>query len=220
MHKQKRTLPKDKLDFFILFWIFFISCFLGVVIETIWSLFTVGHFTNRQGLVLGPFNLVYGFGGLFLTVCLHWAMNKPDTLIFAVSMFVGSSVEYICSLVQEKLFGSVSWDYSYLPFNLHGRICLLYAFFWGVLGVFWIKVVYPFLLSIIKKIPNRWHTILTTFFLCFMIINTVLSIGATHRWHQRQQKIEQTNFADSFFDQFFDDRRMREIYPDMRFKNE
>lgn len=48
--------------FYKLFWIFFIGCFLGVVIETIWCLITRGHYESRTGLIYGPLNLVYGFG--------------------------------------------------------------------------------------------------------------------------------------------------------------
>lgn len=218
-HKEKHPMPQTKLNFFILFWIFFISSFLGVVVETIWTCFTTGHHLSRQGLVLGPFNLVYGFGGLVLTLALHWAINKPDTLIFAASMFVGSTVEYVSSFTQEKLIGSISWDYSYLPFNLHGRISLLYAFFWGILGVVWIKVIYPFLIRIIEKIPKHWHKILTYSLLVFMIFNTVLSVGAIYRWQQRQHHVAAVTHIDQFYDQFFNDETMRNIYPDMKFKH-
>ena len=51
--------------------------------------------------------------------------------------------EYICSLGQEIVFGSVAWDYSSLPLNINGRVCLLYSIFWGVLGVGWVKLVMP-----------------------------------------------------------------------------
>lgn len=51
-----------------LFWIFFIGCFLGVVIESIWCLVTRGYYESRSGLIYGPFNLVYGFGVLLMTI--------------------------------------------------------------------------------------------------------------------------------------------------------
>ncbi len=35
------------------------------------------------------------------------------------------------------------WDYSGIPFNLDGRVNLLYCFFWGIAAVIWIKVCYP-----------------------------------------------------------------------------
>ena len=55
------------LNFYKLFWVFFIGCFLGVVVETLFYLVTEFRFTNRTGLLYGPFNLVYGFGALLMT---------------------------------------------------------------------------------------------------------------------------------------------------------
>ena len=64
-------------------------------------------------------------------------------------------IEYLCSFFQEMLFGSTSWDYSNIPFNLNGRICLLYSVFWGILGILWIKEIYPRMAVWILKIPNK-----------------------------------------------------------------
>jgi|GEM_PF-4663813 len=60
------------LNFYKLFWIFFVGCFLGVVIETLYCLVTRHHFESRQGLIYGPFNLVYGLGALAMTLGLYW----------------------------------------------------------------------------------------------------------------------------------------------------
>ena len=40
----------------------------------------------------------------------------------------------------EKVFGTVFWDYSNKPLNLHGRICLEFAIYWGFLGLLLIYV--------------------------------------------------------------------------------
>ncbi|MBQ8333199.1 MAG: hypothetical protein IJX93_05440, partial [Clostridia bacterium] len=52
------------LNFYKLFWVFTIGCFIGVVIETFWCLLRYRKLESRKGLVWGPFNLVYGFGAL------------------------------------------------------------------------------------------------------------------------------------------------------------
>ena len=121
----------------------FIGSFLGVVIEMLWCLVTHGYLESRAGLVYGPFNLLYGIGAVVLTVTLYRFRNRGAWLSFSGGILVGSVVEYVCSWGLELVFGSRSWDYSRMPFNLNGRICLLYSIFWGILGVFWIKKVYP-----------------------------------------------------------------------------
>lgn len=117
----------------------FIGSFVGVVIEVIWCFIRHGYIESRAGLVYGPFNLLYGFGAVVLTVTLYRFRNRGVWLSFLGGMIVGSGVEYLCSVIQEWLFGSRSWDYSNVPFNINGRICLLYSIFWGALGVLWIK---------------------------------------------------------------------------------
>ena len=123
------------LNFYKLILLVFIGSFAGVVVEMLWCLLTNGYLESRAGLVYGPFNLLYGVGAVTLSVCLFRYRNRSSGFSFAGGMIVGSVVEYVCSWGQELLFGSTSWDYSNLPFNLNGRICLLYSVFWGILGV-------------------------------------------------------------------------------------
>lgn len=208
------------LNFYKLFWIFFIGCFLGVVVETLWCLLTRGHYESRVGLIYGPFNLVYGFGALAMALGLYKVRGKRDSVVMVVGAAIGSVVEYICSWVQELLFGSVSWDYSAMPFNLQGRINLLYSFFWGILAIVWVKSVYPWLAKWILRIPNRVGKPLTWFLLAFMIINTVMSGCAVGRWMNRRQDLPPANHLEAYLDLHYPDERMEKIYPNMMFGDE
>ncbi|MEG1850039.1 MAG: hypothetical protein RR197_05725, partial [Oscillospiraceae bacterium] len=64
------------LNLYKLFWVFFIGCFLGVVLETAWFLLTRFQLVNRTGLIYGPFNLIYGFGAVLMTLSLSWLADK------------------------------------------------------------------------------------------------------------------------------------------------
>lgn len=125
------------LNFYKLFWVFFLCCFLGVVIETIFCWIASGRLSQRTGLVWGPFNLIYGIGAVLLTVCLHPFIGKSDRWIFIGGSIIGGAFEYFCSWLQETVLGTVSWDYTGYPFNLNGRINLLYCLFWGALALVW-----------------------------------------------------------------------------------
>lgn len=131
------------VNFYKLCWVFFICCFLGVVIETIFCFIASGRLSQRTGLVWGPFNLIYGFGAVLLTVSLQRLRGKNDRYIFVGGAVIGGAFEYFCSWLQETVTGTVSWDYSGMPFNLNGRINLLYCIFWGVLALVWVKEIYP-----------------------------------------------------------------------------
>lgn len=195
----------------------FIGSFAGVVVELLWCLLRNGYLESRSGLVYGPFNLLYGVGAVALTGCLYRFRNNGAWVSFLGGMLVGSAVEYACSFGQELLFGSRSWDYSGVPFNLNGRICLLYSFFWGFLGVWWIKDVYPRMAKWILRIPNKAGKALTWCLTIFFIFNSLVSLAAVGRWSERVEGLTPSNAVEEFLDERFHDERMERIYANMEF---
>ena len=139
------------LNFYKLFWIFFVGSFAGVVIETLYWFLTRHRFESRSGLIYGPFNLVYGFGALFITLGLYWLIHKNVLFIAAGGFVLGGFCEFMCSWVQEMLFGTVSWEYSGSPMSIQGRINLKYCIFWAVLAVVWMKPVSYTHLDVYKR---------------------------------------------------------------------
>lgn len=203
------------LCFTKLFYLFVIGSFLGTIIETIWALLLYGHFAVRVGMVYGPFIPVYGGGACFLTLVLYKLYKLSDTLIFVISAVVGAGFEYFCSLLQEKMFGTVSWDYSNTPFNIDGRTNLMYALIWGFLGLVWVRYLYPLIAKLIEKIPKKSGSIITTFLIAFMIFNAFVSISATYRWNERADGIEAQNSFDVYLDNHFYDEKMEFLFPNM-----
>ena len=205
------------ITFYKLFWVFFIGCFAGVVLETLYCLIQRGHYESRVGLIYGPFNLVYGIGALCLTGALYRFRNRGRIFSFVGGFLVGSVVEYACSWFQETFFGSTSWDYSNMPFNLNGRICLLYSLFWGALGIFWIKDIYPFMAKWILKLPNRAGKILTWALSIFLAVNCLVSAAAVYRWSERLHDEPPKTWIGSVMDTRFPNERMERIYANMNF---
>ena len=191
--------------------------FAGVVVELLWCLFRNGYLESRSGLVYGPFNPVYGIGAVVMTLALYRYRNRSSSISFLGGALVGSVIEYLLSWGQEALFGSTSWDYSSMPFNLDGRICLLYSLFWGILGVFWIKSIYPRTAQVILKIPNRFGKILTWVLTILLVLDCAVSLMAVGRWSGRVLGDPPASAVDVFFDQHFPDERMERIYANMEF---
>ena len=214
--KRMRHFAQGK-SFYKLFWVFFIGCFLGVMVERIWCFVRYGLYEPRVGLIYGPFNLVYGIGAWALTLALYPFRNRGKIFSFIGGALVGSAVEYACSWFQEMVFGSVSWDYSSQPFNLNGRICLLYSIYWGVLGVLWIKELYPRMAKVILKIPNKVGKPLTFVLLIFMVFNTVMTGLTTLRWMERCQGKPADNAFEVYFDEHYPNERMESILSNLVF---
>ena len=205
------------INFYKLFIIFFSGSFVGVLIELLWCYLRNGYFESRSGLVYGPFNLVYGIGALVLTMALYRYRNRSWTFSFIGGFVTGSVIEYFCSFFQELLFGSTSWDYSNIPFNLNGRICLLYSVVWGVLGIFWIKKIYPRIAGWILRIPDRVGKTAVWILLAFMVVNSAVSGAAVYRWAERTAGKEASGSLERVLDERFPDERMERIYANLEF---
>lgn len=195
----------------------FVGSFLGVMIELLWCLVRNGYLESRSGLVYGPFNLLYGAGAVLMTVCLYRFRNRGAWISFLGGMLVGSVLEYVCSFGQELLFGSRSWDYSGVPFNLNGRICLLYSIFWGFLGVYWMKRLYPMLAKWILRIPNRAGKVATWILAGFFAFNSIVTVGAMLRWTKRLEAIPPVTAVGEYLDEHFPDERMERVFANMQF---
>lgn len=197
--------------------VLFIGSFAGVIIELLWCLVRNGYIESRSGLVWGPFNLLYGVGAAALSMCLYRFRNRGKWLSFLGGFVIGSAVEYACSWMMETLFGAKSWDYSDMPFHLNGRICLLYSIFWGILGVLWIKDIYPRMAKWILKLPDKAGKILTWALVIFLAVNGLVSGLAVMRWSERAQGVAPSGRIEQLLDERFPDERMEAVYANMTF---
>lgn len=194
-----------------------VGSFCGVVVEMLWAFVRYGIIESRRGLVYGPFNLLYGAGAVLLTLALYKYRNRGRLWSFCGGFVVGSALEYACSWGQEMLLGSRSWDYSHMPLNLNGRICFTYSVFWGILGIVWIKDLYPRMAKWILKISNRVGRPLTWALTVFMIVNILVSCVAVGRWSKRLEGEPASNAFWELVDDRFPNQRMERIFANMSF---
>lgn len=155
-------------------------------------------------------------GCVFLTALLYKYKDKSDRYIFLYGTILGGAYEYICSVFTEIVFGTVFWDYSKIPFNLGGRINLLFCFFWGIAAVVWLKILYPKFSGWIEKIPVKVGKIITPIAVILMIINILISGMALARYSDRITHKEPRNPVEQFLDQHFDNKRIEHIYPNAK----
>ena len=196
-----------------LVWLFFIGCLLGDITETIFCRITAGVWMSRSSLVWGPFSIVWGFAIAAVTDLLYKYKDRSDRFLFLMGTALGGAYEYLCSVLSEMVFGTVFWDYSEIPFNLGGRINLLYCFFWGFAAVAWFKIFYPVISGWIEKLPICAGRILTWVIVVFMCCNMAASAMALIRSNERSQGIPATQSWQQTMDERFPDERMEKIYP-------
>lgn len=199
-----------------LFWVFLMSGAFGVMVETVFWLLRTGRIESRATFVWAPINMVYGAGGVLMTVILYNVRKRSLPVIFLIGMAIGCFVEYTCSLIQETVFSSVSWHYSDMM-DIQGRTNLKYAFFWGLLALFWLGVMYPTLSAFLLKMPRRTGRILTVVLLIYMTINIGVTFFAVRRWEARQRNIEPAFTLNQWMDRWFPDDFMEQLFPNLRF---
>lgn len=214
-------MKKNRKDYIIkLFWIFIIVSIIGCVVETIVCIVQKGHFEIRQGVIYGPFIPVYGAGAVLFYIIVPiitgaTANNTKEISnikIFIYTMILGGVTEYLFSYGQECLFGTISWDYSNIPFNLNGRTSLLHCIYWGVGGIIFIKFLYPYIENLSNKINMKRLTLATTCLAIFMVYNISISMLAGQRQMERVQNISANSRLDVYLDEKYPDKLMDAIF--------
>lgn len=208
--KQKEETFAKGVCFKKIFWLFMIGCVFGCVFEMVNHFIHYGDWVSRSGLIYGPLNPVYGLGLVFFVIFLSKIKNPG--LIFLGGMLLGGGCEYLCSLIQEKVFGTISWDYSHQLFNIGGRTSLKYMLIWGVLALLVMKVVYPALSNLIEKMPVKTGNILTVILIVFMIADIIISVVACLRQSERAEGKEPSNQVEVFLDKHYPDNKLNKIF--------
>lgn len=206
---EKKNIIKELI---IIFWLFIIGSILGHIFEMIVVLFQKGYFEARQGLIYGPFIPVYGIGAIIYYIVLNNINTKDKIKVFFITMVLGGVTEYLCSFIQEKAFGTISWDYSYLRFNINGRTSLLHCTYWGIAGVVYITYIDPLLEKLKPKINKTSLKVATIILSIFMIFDIGISYMAAERQTERRKNIEPQNKIDIFLDKYYPDEFMDKIF--------
>ena len=198
-----------------LIWVFLLTSFLGALIEMVFCRITGGSWMSRSSVLYGPFSFVWGFGAVLLTIVLQRFANKSVLYIFVAGFIVGGAYEYLCSVFTEIVFGTVFWDYSYMPLNIGGRTNVLFCVYWGLLAVVWMKGIYPPMSGLIEKVPPVTGKIVTWVLVFVLLCDGLLTCGAMARYTDRLENPAPSNAVEEFFDSRYDDAWMENRWPNM-----
>ena len=202
-----------------IFWIFLIGSIIGYGIEMIVGLVQNGHFVSRQGLLFGPFIQVYGVGLVAYYLIISNIKKKSYIKIFFITMLLGGIVEYLFSYLQETWFGTISWDYSNLLFNIHGRTSLLHCLYWGIGGVLFVRFILPLIRNLNEWCKNTNFRFITAFLVLFITFDIVMSGMAGSRQLERKNNIAANGYIDNFFDEYYPDTKLEQIYSNAKTVN-
>ena len=234
--KKKRT--NNGISIWRILAYFIIYSVLGYIIETIYGMITKGVWESRQSFLYGPFCGIYGLGAVVMIICLHKFPRKFNTL-FVGGFIVGSIVEYVVSFVGEMLLGVKWWDYSNMPLNINGRICVYFSVFWGFLGIYLIASLNPKVDKIIDWTKSKFKTykalktfVMTVFillmidcvstafaiefFLVRMIVQNDIDVANKEAVIEQYDKIYGNEKLSKFIYEFWGDKKMIRTFPNLK----
>lgn len=215
-----------KLNYFNLFWVFFVCSVLGLILEEVWHMVVVdpGVYQDRAGMLFGPFSPIYGFGAALMTMALNRFYKKNPLIIFLVSALIGGAFEVFVGWFMQTSFGVVSWSYSHIRlFGMPdpiavltgGRTCTPFACMWGLGGLIWIKVLLPRLLKLINMIPWKRRYSATVILTAVMLIDGVMTLQSLDYWYQRVNGTVRNIPVAQFYDKHFDNEYMENRFQSM-----
>lgn len=171
---------------------------------------------SRRGVIYGPFNPLYGFALALITYVFSNTKNKRKPWeVFVLACLLGGTIEYMVSLLQELIVGSVSWNYSQKFLNIHGRTTIPFMLFWGICTFLWIYQFYPKISEWIEQIPKKLGKFIVIFFTIFLSIDMIISFGALIRQDMRRKEITPITPIGKFFDKYYPDDFLQKYYPNM-----
>lgn len=137
--------------------LFFFYSFAGWCLESLYCSIGEKKLINR-GFLTGPMCPIYGTAAIVLTVLIYNPFKDKPLLVFILGIIFCDIVEYLTSLIMEKLFAARWWDYTYEFMNLGGRICLKHSLYWGIISVFFVNVIHPSVDALYDKINGNYTT--------------------------------------------------------------
>ena len=216
---------------------FVIYSVVGYIIETIFGIITKGVWESRQSFLYGPFCAIYGLGASVMIMFLH-KYSKNYTRLFIGGFIVGSIVEYLVSWIGESLLGVKWWDYSDMPLNINGRICVYFSIFWGFLALYLIASFNPRIDRLINWIKSKLSVkalkalattvtlvllidcivtgIALSFFLIRMVNDYDLNVPNKEIIMQKYDDIYNDKKLSNFIYKYWGDKKMLKTFPNLK----
>lgn len=167
---------------------FFVYGFLGWCTEVIFVAFKQHLFVNR-GFLNGPICPIYGVGVTLVIACLE-AFQSNLLLLYISSVILVTVLEGVTGWAMDKLFHNKWWDYSKLPFNIGGYVCLLFSLIWGVACVFIVYFVHPLIHQVLSLIPHTAGIALIAILGIALLSDIIVTTSAIVKFNQYLERLK------------------------------
>lgn len=199
-----------------LMWLVLAGSVLGCVLEMCWYRRLRGKWMSRKGVIYGPLSPIYGVAAAGFAYLLYPLRRGKLLFLFVTGAVMGSCFEYACGYLQEKVLGTKSWDYSKKKFQLHGRICLEFAFYWGIAAAALMRFLYPVLSRMVEAVSLRRGPILVGGLFLLFLADCAVSGAACIRQRLRREGKRAVWAVERFLDKHYPDERLAAVFTEIR----
>lgn len=163
---------------------FTVYSLFGWLLENCYSKLS-GRAFFKPNFFLGPFKPMYGFAPLLLVYLIGPETNWLVTILLC--FFIPTFVEYVSGALLLKFFQRQWWDYSDMPMQLHGHICLPFSLCWILLSLICLKWIHPVMISTYGFVEPIWAWIWPATVLYF-----IAELALAIRRHTTQELVTDT----------------------------
>lgn len=173
--------------YFILLY-FFVYGFLGWCTEVGYAACKTHHFVNR-GFLNGPICPIYGVGVTAVITVL--TPYKSDIIVlYILSVVLVTVLEGLTGWAMDKIFHNKWWDYSDMPLNIGGYVCLLFSIVWGFACLLIIYFVQPLIHHVLALIPTVVGIVLIVILGIILIADLYVTASTIFKFNRRLASME------------------------------
>lgn len=176
------------MDFYSIAIYFFVYGFLGWCTEVAFAACKEHHFVNR-GFLNGPFCPIYGFG-VSLVIIFLTPYRSNLILLYITSIILVTLLEGITGWAMDKIFHNKWWDYSNMPLNIGGYVCLPFSLVWGIACIAIMNLIHPLIHHVLALMPRTLGIVLIVLFGILLIIDTCVTTSAIFKFNRQLEHME------------------------------
>lgn len=172
-------------DFFLYF---FVYGFLGWCTEVAFAAFKTRKFVNR-GFLNGPICPIYGIG-VSIVIAFLTPFKYNFVLLYLTSVILVTLLEGITGWGMDVIFHHKWWDYSNIPLNIGGYVCLLFSILWGFACVLIVYFIHPPIAKLMGFLPLWLGWALIIILGGILIVDLYVTTTAIFKFNRQLESME------------------------------
>lgn len=167
---------------------FFVYGFLGWCTEVAFAGFKEHRFVNR-GFLNGPVCPIYG-AGVSLVILFLTPLQDHLLLLYIASVLLVTLLEGLTGWAMDKIFHNKWWDYSNMPFNIGGYVCLLFSLIWGAACVAIMEFIHPLIHKLLTFLPRPLGIGLIVIFTIILFADLYVTASEIFKFNRKLEAME------------------------------